>query len=109
MSAGDFSLLASQLIPGKSAMLVSGTGMTNGGLGTISGDGLLCVSGGLTMHGVRIPNAAGETRWGPGLVGAGGLSAGEFRAYQVAYRDPQGYPCGAQYNHSNGVRVVFQP
>ncbi len=108
-AADDFRLSARQLTPGRSAMLFSGSTTVNGGIGSFFGDGLLCVAGKIKALGVRVSSSAGESRWGPGLLQANGWVAGEFRTFQVIYRDHNGWPCGTTFNLSNGVRVGFQP
>jgi hypothetical protein len=32
---------------------------------------------------------------------------GDVKRYQIWYRDPQGSPCGAQFNLSNGMEIVW--
>jgi hypothetical protein len=35
------------------------------------------------------------------------VSTGDTKRYQVWYRDPNGSPCGAQFNLSNGFEIVW--
>lgn len=108
-SADDMLLRATGLLPGKAAVLFSGTSQVNGGAGNPFGDGLLCVGGLISRLGVRIPDAAGTAAWGPGYASAHSWSAGSTAMFQCWYRDAQGSPCANQVNLSNGLSVTFTP
>jgi hypothetical protein len=100
---------ATQLPPGRFAMMVAGTADANGGLGLPFGDGMMCTSGSTVSFGVKLSNAAGEAAFGPGLGGLGGFQPGTSRYFQVIYRDPSSMsPCGLRFNSTNGVRVDLQ-
>ncbi len=96
----------SGLIPGQPVLLFSANNQVNGGLGALFGDGLRCAGGSVQRLGVRVPNAAGEASWGPGLATAGGWAPGDTRRFQTWYRDPAG-PCGSGFNLSNGLELTF--
>jgi hypothetical protein len=34
-------------------------------------------------------------------------AAGDVKRYQLWYRDPASTPCGAQFNLSNGLEVIW--
>ena len=74
-----------------------------------SGDGLLCVNGGIQRVGVSVPNASGDASWGPGIVGALGLGGGDTRYFQAWYRDTAGIPCGSGFNLSSALKLVVAP
>lgn len=109
VSADDLTLSATELVPGQPALLFAGQNQVNTGLGVPFGDGLRCVGQGVQRLGVQPADASGSATWGPGLVAAGGWTAGDVRYFQGWYRDPSGGPCGTGFNLSNGVEVVFQP
>ena len=106
-SADDLRLTATSLLPAQPALLFAGLNAVAGGAGAPFGDGLRCAGGGVVRLGVRAPDALGVARWGPGLGAVGGWTAGERRLLQVWYRDPQGSPCGAGFNLTNGLDVTF--
>lgn len=109
VSSDDLVMGASGLIPGQPALLFSAANAINSGNGIPFGDGLRCAGGGIKRLGVRVPDAQGQTSWGPALSGAGGWVAGDVRRFQAWYRDPSGSPCGSGFNLSNGVEISFQP
>ena len=77
------------------------------------------------LHHVRPSGAAGPTlRWESilidpvgavlavlvfNLVVKGGVAAGDTKRYQLWYRNPFTTPCGAGFNLSNGIEMVFTP
>jgi hypothetical protein len=97
------------LLPLQPALLFSGNSAVNGGDGVIFGDGLRCAGTQVKRLGVRVPDAAGDANWGPGLAPMGQWVAGDTRRFQVWYRDPSGSPCGSNFNLSHGVEVTFSP
>jgi len=103
----DLTFSGSGLLPGQAALLFTGPSQVNGGAGSPFGDGLRCVAGQVTRLPVRIPNAAGEATWGPGLNSGGLWAAGDTRNFQIWYRDSNGSPCGNPFNVSNGYSVTF--
>ncbi|MCB9915243.1 MAG: hypothetical protein H6828_08850 [Planctomycetes bacterium] len=107
--ADDVVFHATQLPPGQPCLLFAGLNATNGGAGTVFGDGLRCAGGGVKRLGVSHANASGAASWGPGLGAQGGWLAGETRRFQAWYRDPAGSACGTAFNLSHGVEIVFVP
>ncbi|MDP6764391.1 MAG: lectin-like protein [Planctomycetota bacterium] len=107
--ADDLQFVLSQALPGQPALLFSGMNSVNGGSGVLFGDGLRCAGGSVKRLGVRVPDGSGAAEWGPGLAPMGQWGPGDVRYFQGWYRDPQGSPCGANFNLSNGVEVVFWP
>jgi Immunoglobulin I-set domain/Thrombospondin type 3 repeat len=77
------------------------------------GDGLRCASGVLTRLATKsiasgsssFPQAGDPTISVKGHVPA----SGGVRYYQVFYRNPNGSPCGAFFNITSGVSVIWQP
>lgn len=108
-SADDLTLQASQLLPAQPCLLFAGESPVNGWAGVPFGDGLRCAGFQVVRLGVQVPDASGGARFGPGLGPGPGWSAGDVRYFQVWYRDPVGSPCGAGFNLTNGLEVVFGP
>lgn len=98
-------LQASQLPPGRPALLFFGPQKQNGGLGVPFGDGLLAVGGQIRRIGA-LSNCIGEPWWGPGLCAQFGWIAGQTQNFQAWYRDPSG-PCGKTSNVTNAAGVTF--
>ncbi len=109
VAADDLGFTAGQLIPSQPVLLFSGVNAVNGGAGILFGDGLRCAGGNIVRLGVRVPDAAGGASWGPGMAAAGGWVSGDTRRFQAWYRDPVSSPCGANFNLSHGVELVFGP
>ncbi len=108
-SAGASTLVLSgdQLIPSQPGLYFQGNNQVAGGQGIQFGDGLRCAGGGVIRLQVRFSSAAGQSETSIDLGAAGGVSAGDIRRYQVWYRDPAGSPCGALFNLSNGLEIVW--
>jgi hypothetical protein len=109
VGSDDLQLHAAHLIPAQTALLFSGENQVGGGVGVPFGDGLRCAGANVVRLGVRLPDAAGDADWGPGLAAQAGYAAGDTRHFQTWYRDPSGGPCGAGINLSNGMTVDFAP
>jgi hypothetical protein len=109
VGADDLQVGTTNLLPGQPALLFVGQNAVNNGDGASFGDGLRCAGQGVVRLGVRVPDAGGTANWGPNLGGLGGWVAGDTRYFQAWYRDPQGSPCGAGFNLSNGLEVTFTP
>lgn len=101
---------ASDLVPGQPALLFSARNrVTSAQPAFLFGDGFRCAGGQLARLGVQNADGAGAAAWGPGLRALGGWGPGDTRRFQAWYRDPQGSPCGAGFNTTNGVEVDFLP
>jgi len=109
VSAADFGLAAANLIPSQPGLYFQGNNAVNGGQGNAFGDGLRCAGGGVIRLQVRFANAAGTSATSANLVAQGGVAAGDLKRYQLWYRDPNTSPCGAGFNLSNGIELVFTP
>ena len=108
-SADDLTVAVSGLLPGRTALLFSGTASLNDGNGITFGDGLRCADGNLKRLGIRIPDGQGDALWGPGLAAEGEWIAGDTITIQAWYRDQQGSPCGLNFNTSHGFEFVVEP
>ena len=112
--AGDLQLNASGMRANTSALLFHANGPLGGGTGSLLGDGLLCISGGVQRYAVRNSNGAGAVEWTAQDLLVGPWALGAERHFQVWYRDAPGglgglSPCGLGFNFSQAVRVRLQP
>lgn len=108
VAAATFQLKGSQLPPNRPCLFVQADTHLNNGNGALSGDGLRCTGSNAVNLGVVWIDLAGDAASQPGLLGLGGVSAGDTKVYQLLYRDPLG-PCGQGYNGTNSLEVSFTP
>lgn len=112
--ANDALLLTAVSMPNGAALFFQGTARLSGGLGTVFGDGLLCVGGGATRLGTKL-NSAGVSNYGgpagdvPVSVQGSVPVGGGVRFYQVLYRDAAPYCTPATFNLSNGIEIHWSP
>ena len=106
---GAFLLSATGLPASQPALFFQGLNAVNGGAGAAFGDGLRCAGGGVVRLETGTSDGAGELATAADLLAAGGVAAGQLRRYQAWYRDPLGTPCGAGFNTTNGVEVLWAP
>jgi hypothetical protein len=109
VSTADFGLAAANLDPSQPGLYFQGNNAVNGGQGNAFGDGLRCAGGAVVRLQVRFANASGASSTTANLVLKGGVAPGDTKRYQLWYRNPSTSPCGAQFNLSNGVEMVFTP
>ncbi len=99
-------------MPNATALYLQGTLQAGAGLGTVLGDGLLCVDGALVRLGSSV-NVFGASQYpasGQASVSVrGGASAGTSYAYQVWYRNAASFCTSSTFNLSNGVLVTWIP
>ncbi|MCB9916659.1 MAG: hypothetical protein H6828_16160 [Planctomycetes bacterium] len=107
VGAADLVLRASGLPATQPALFFQGDAALASG--AAFGDGLRCAVGGVVRLEVAPSNAQGELASSARVAVLGGASAGDVRRYQLFYRDPAGSPCGAGFNLSNGVELVWTP
>jgi hypothetical protein len=112
--SSDTLVLEGSAMPNASALYFQGTQRTNGGAGTVFGDGLRCASGFVLRLGVKtnVNNASGYG----GPLGDIPISirgqipaAGATRDYQVWYRNAASFCTPFAFNLSNGVEVIWVP
>jgi hypothetical protein len=115
VSSDTLKLWVTNLTPASIALFFQGDAQVNGGLGSPSGDGILCAGGQIIRLGVRT-GANGMATFGVGNpedfpIHIGGLLpvGGGTRYYQAWYRNTQAFCTGATYNDSNGLRIVWTP
>ncbi len=109
ISANNFKLTAVGLDPGKPGLYFQGNNRVAGGAGVHFGDGLRCAGGGVIRLQVRFASTSGASSTTANLVLKGGVAPGDTKRYQLWYRNPSSSPCGAQFNLSNAVEMVFTP
>jgi Tol biopolymer transport system component len=103
-------------VPSSATIIfLQGSATAGGGFGTVLGDGLLCVGGGILRLGLRFANA-GNCAFGSGvgsdplISAAGGVPpSGATRYYQAWYRDTGPSCTSATYNLSNGIAITWRP
>ncbi|MBV1929906.1 MAG: FG-GAP repeat protein, partial [Gammaproteobacteria bacterium] len=104
VQTNDLALNASGLPANQPALLFMGTSSAGG---APFGDGLLGINGFLVRLEIRSADAAGNVTW-PQVASLSNASNGDYKLYQVWYRDPLGTPCGTPYNLTNGLQVAYQ-
>jgi hypothetical protein len=100
-------------MPNAPALYFQGTTQENGGLGTVFGDGLRCVSGTIVRLGTKA-NTAGGSSYPSGTdasVSVRGLvpPGGGVRNYQVWYRNAAAFCTSSTFNLTNAVSVTWVP
>jgi hypothetical protein len=108
VSADGLVLHASNMVQGVCVFL-QGDSVTS----AVFGDGLRCAGGQLRRLATK-SMAAGAASYPQGTdpkISVLGLvpPSGGVRYYQVFYRNPNGSPCGALFNITSGVNVIWQP
>jgi hypothetical protein len=106
-SAPSLVLSTAHLIPGQPGLYFQGNNAIAGGQGIHFGDGLRCAGGAVVRLQVRFAAADGTSATTTNIAGAGSVSAGDTKRYQLWYRDPNSSACGSLFNLSNGVEIVW--
>ncbi len=108
--AADTLTLSATGMPNSSALYFQGTARTNGGAGSVFGDGLRCAGGSVQRLGVRV-NAANASslpsNGSPPLSVAGSIAAPATMHYQVWYRNSAAFCTASTFNLTNGLSVVW--
>ena len=107
ITLADTVLLADGLDPSQPGLYFQGNNAINGGLGIQFGDGLRCAGGGVVRLQVRFANAAGTSATTADIAAIGGVTPGDVKRYQLWYRNPNTSVCGAQFNLTNGMEIVW--
>jgi len=99
-------------MPNSSALYFQGTTQSSGGAGAIFGDGLRCASGVIARLGTK-SNAAGASQYptvgDPPVHVRGMCQAGDFRTYQVWYRNAANFCTPSTFNLTNGAAITWAP
>ena len=111
--AQDTLVLEGSHMPDAPVLYYQGLGVSFGGLGVVSGDGVRCAAGPFVRLGTQI-NAAGASNFptsGQASISVRGsvVNSGS-RVYQAWYRDTAPSFCTADFhNVTNAVRIVWHP
>ena len=106
-SGSSFVLSAVQLIPSQPGLYFQGNNAVAGGQGVHFGDGLRCAGGGVIRLQVRFVGSDMSSATTIDIATKGGVVAGDLKRYQLWYRDPTTSTCGALFNLSNGIEIVW--
>ena len=109
VGAADLVLEAAGSTPSQPGLFFQGDNAIGGGAGSPFGYGLRCAGGAVVRLEVVFADALGVATTSVDIVAVGGNTPGVTRRYQWWYRDPQGSPCGATFNLSNGIEVTWAP
>ncbi len=109
----NLTLSVTHLPPSKNGLVFMGGSVVNA---VPFGDGLRCVNTPLFRFMVQNSGTTGSFGYGPGQIewvknnldGSGWITPGSTWRFQAWFRDPSG-PCGATFNTSNALEVVFTP
>lgn len=110
IGADSVILSATGLAPGQPGLYFQGNNAVGAGAGVFFGDGLRCAGNSVVRLGVANSDATGTsstTAFPAPISVKGNVGAGDLRYYQLWYRDPQGSPCGAQFNLTNGYSIQW--
>ncbi len=112
--SADTLVLSGASMPNSSALYFQGTAQTNGGLGSVFGDGLRCAEGTVIRLGTKA-NSSGASQYpaiGDPPISVRGMipASGGLRTYQGWYRNADPTFCtSATFNLTNGVQVSWAP
>jgi len=109
VSAADFVLTCSGVIPGALGVFFQGNNALGGGAGISFGDGLRCAGGGAIRLEIVAIDLSGGSNTTVNVPIRGGVSGGETKRYQLWYQDLLSSTCGAGFNLTNAVEVVWSP
>ncbi|MDZ4772177.1 MAG: hypothetical protein SGI72_03490 [Planctomycetota bacterium] len=113
LSQDTFAIVASGMPEGAPSLFFQGTVLSNGGIGTVFGDGLLCVGGTIVRLGVKFTNGGFTSYPGPldpEISVQGGVpAAGAVRYYQCWLRDAPVFCTVSTFNLTNALRVQWIP
>lgn len=99
-------------MPNSTALYLQGSLAEHSGLGSVLGDGLLCVTGSIIRLGSKT-NVAGQSHYpepsNPSISVRGGCTVGDVRNYQIWYRNAAAYCTPSTANLTNGAQAVWGP
>ncbi len=108
----DTFVLAGSGMANSSALYFQGTTATNGGAGSVFGDGLRCAGGSTVRLGTRT-NVLGLSQYpgasDPSISVRGADSPGDVRTYQCWYRNAASFCQVETFNLTNGIQTTWQP
>jgi len=109
--SNDSLLLVGDGMPNSSALYFQGTTQTNGGAGSVFGDGKRCAAGSIIRLGTKL-NSAGQSTYpeilDPVISIRGAITGGpQTRTYQVWYRNAAAFCTADTFNLTNALSVVW--
>jgi hypothetical protein len=108
--SSDTVVLTGSGMPNGAALYFQGTASTNGGAGTVFGDGLRCTSGTIVRLGTKI-NAGGSSQYPNGgdlsVSVRGNVLTPSVRTYQTWYRNAATFCTPSTFNLTNGVVIAW--
>ncbi len=108
----DSITLSGAQMPNSSALYFQGTTETSSGQGSVFGDGLRCAGGSIVRLGAKL-NVGGTSQFpapgDPSVSVRGACHAGDFRTYQVWYRNAAAFCTPSTFNLTNGVELTWTP
>jgi hypothetical protein len=110
--AQDTLTLTGTGMPNSFALYFQGTSRTNGGAGSVFGDGLRCASGSIVRL-ISELSASGSSTY-PNVSDQpisvrGSDHAGDVRTYQCWYRNAAAFCSPSTFNLTNGIESVWTP
>jgi len=100
---------AESSVPGQPGLFFQGDNAIMGGAGIPFGDGLRCVGGNVIRLEIVTADGGGQATSTVPVAATGHVAPGDVKRYQWWYRDPAGSPCGAGFNLSNGLEIIWAP
>jgi hypothetical protein len=106
--SSDSLVLQGTNMPNSSALYFQGTTQTNGGLGTVFGDGLRC-AGGSILRLRAVINSGGASHYpgtgDPSVSVKGAVTTPGTRTYQIWYRNAAAFCTPSTFNLTNGIQI----
>jgi Tol biopolymer transport system component len=110
--AADGVVLSGSQMPSSFALYFQGTTALSGGNGIPFGDGLRCAGGSIVRLATKI-NVSGSSTYpeagDPSVSVRGNCQPGDFRTYQVWYRNAAPFCTSSTFNLTSGVNITWAP
>jgi hypothetical protein len=104
--------LEGEQMPNAPCLYFQGTARTNGGAGSVFGDGLRCAGGSIVRLSTAI-NASGMSQYPtgaqPSVSVRGQVTTPGLRDYQVWYRNAAAFCTPSTFNLTNGLEITWAP
>jgi hypothetical protein len=108
----DTLILAGADMTNSTALYFQGVNVSNGGLGSVFGDGIKCVAGPFIRLGTKA-NALGGSSYPTGsdlpVSVRGQVPAAVTRRYSVRYRNAAAFCTVDTFNYTNALEIVWRP
>lgn len=110
--AHDSVVLSGSQMTNGTVLYFQGSARTNGGAGSVFGDGLVCAGGSVFRLGTK-SNSGGASSYpgsaDPRISVRGAIPAPGTRYYQAYYRNIAAFCTPSGFNMTNGVKVRWEP